>query len=181
MDERLAELVNRSWKEKPRRYGKSEVSFSGAAISGGVITIVTIACNQDGSSSIDRSRSIQLQRIARDQAAIRRTYASLQIFVRKAQISVMHLRLGASSGPHRAKAETHLCEAVLSLLPDVTIEHVAPQSLAAWSNANRRELPRQADERSWQLAWMAAKLASEGSAFSVGTNCIEAAAQLSRA
>jgi hypothetical protein len=161
MTSRLADLVNRSWKEEPRGRRQRGTTRSGASISGGRITIVTIASDGGGSWMMDAPRSATFDPVTRDQTSMLRVHAKLHAFFLRNGITDLHLRLGARAGPHNAKAETHFCETILALVPGVRLHQVSANALRSWLNARGEELSRQAAERSWELALAAAQYAAE--------------------
>lgn len=158
----LAELVNRSANQlSGRRSRRTNSSWSGASILGGRITIVTVTRADDGTWSIDPLKSAEFPRAERDQASIRQLHAVLDQYLSRARISEVFLRLGAGAGPHNAKAESHICEAILALLLGVRLHHVSAFSLTPWLRAKHQVISCQAAHRSWQFALSAAQYAAE--------------------
>jgi len=162
MNAELANLVNRSASQvASRRVPRGQQSWSGASIMGGRITIVTIVRNEDGLWSMDDSKSAEFPRVERDQASIRRLHAALSYHFSRTGITELHLRLGAGAGPHNAKAEVHICECALALIPGVHVLHVSPQTLTPWLRAKHQVISCQMVERSRQFALSAAQYAAE--------------------
>jgi hypothetical protein len=137
--------------------------WSGAAILGGELSIVTVSKDHDGDWEVDVLRSREFKLDQRSQAAATTLHANLNGFLRRSLITRIFLRVGPSRGPHSGKAKSHICEGLLYMVAGVEVHHLSAFSLAPWMNQRRLELGRESG-RGWHLARAAAIYAAEENA-----------------
>lgn len=138
----------------------SSLRWSGAAILGGKISVVTVTKGRDGDWELDELRSREFKLDQRKQAAARMLHSNLNGFLRRSMIARIFLRVGPGHGPHSGKAESHICEGLLYMVAGVEVHHLSAFSLAPWMNQRGFELGRES-RRGWHLACGAAIYAAE--------------------
>ena len=162
MSTALRELVMSGvYQARPIQMARPSLRWSGAAIVGGKISIVTVSKDPDGDWSLDRSRSREFKLPRRCQAEAKMLHANLANFLRRSFITTIFLRAGSSRGPHPAKAESHICEGLLYAIGGVQVHHLSAFSIAPWMRERGYDLERQGLDRGWHLAAATAIYAAE--------------------
>ena len=162
MSSALRELIRSGvYEGRQIQMARPSLRWSGTAIRGGKISIVTVSKDPDGDWSLDRLRSREFPLAQRNQAAAIQLHATLTGFLRRSFITKMFLRVGSSRGPHPAKAESHLCEGVLYSIGGVQVHHLSAFSIAPWMRQRGYDLESQRQDHGWRLAALTAVYAAE--------------------
>lgn len=140
--------------------GLSGSSISGAAIVGGVVTIVTIGRGADGQWFVDPHGSGEFKLSGRDQASVQSFHSAINTFISNTNISELFLRVGPRAGPLSGIVESHVCEAALCLSA-LRVHQVSAFSIAPRMRAANLEFGTQKQERARQYALAAAYLGAE--------------------
>jgi hypothetical protein len=161
MSSALDDLVRAGvYQPRPIQMARPFLRWSGAAILGGGLSIVTVSKANDGDWEPDLLRSREFKLDQRSQAAASMLHANLNGFLRRSMITKIFLRVGSSHGPHSGKAESHICEGLLYMVAGVEVHHLSAFSLTPWMNQRGLELGRES-RRGSHLARAAAIYAAE--------------------
>lgn len=162
MSSALDDLVRSGvYQPRPIQMDRPCLRWTGAAVLGGKISIVTVSKDPDAGWLTDPRRSGEFELARRDQASALKLHSSLNGFLRRAWITRILLRTGPGRGPHSAKAETHICEGVLYLLAGVQIEQISEVSLRPRERERGHDAVEQLRSRCWHFAEAAAIYAAE--------------------
>jgi hypothetical protein len=162
MSDALQEFIKSGvYEPRPVRMARaSSLRWSGAAILGGKLSIVTVSKDEDGDWDLDVMKSREFKLDQRKQSAATMLHSNVSGFLRRARITRIFLRVGSSRGSHSGKAESYICEGLLYMAAGVEVHHLSAFGLAPWMNQRGLELGRES-RRGWHLACAAALYAAE--------------------
>ena len=129
------------WRKRSSALTLARRDFSGAAMSGGTLAVVTLYRGREGGLLIDTERSILMALDGRNQSTVEAFYHQTQLFFFENGIKNVHVRSPMEKGPLSASANIYKIEAILQLLDMVTAELVHPVSLTNWVQRERPDLP----------------------------------------